>query len=582
MRSTKKSSIKHKLYMSQIALTVIVLISFFAISTTYFIIKTIKTTETNMRYSSDITVSNLVSYIDLMENYVHSASYSTDIATVLSDKDEQTIFDMQGNYTHISQTLNMILMSCNIPVSFTLYPTRGDIVIYDNLKTAPISKINTQAWFENLRINPNKFCYFTETEDDISCFCIVNTLYNPYNLSEPVGYLKISTEISHLIEILQNCVMENEESILLNEKGDVVFSLSGKEYSEEAIPAFSSISPNEPSSIKLDKKSFFASKSTQRGSRYSVIVLQSKDNIYKTIYFMCTILLGILILISMVSFVLVHRISGPIIKTLDELIIAMKMSNLGEFKTIDPRENGNNELDEAVNTYNNMVNSITRLVQYNNSYAETIKKHELSLLQMQIKPHFLYNTLDAIQHFAKENKPDDVVFLIRNLSKFYRISLHNKNDLVRLESEINHIKYYTAIENLKHNNAFTLKIDIPEAFMDYCIPKITLQPIVENAMYHGILEKENPVGTIILTAKDEGDYLYLYVTDDGVGISEDRMKEIFSETTQSVGIVNTDRRLKLFLGSECGITFESKENEYTRVTIKAKGVKLYDKDSDYR
>ena len=227
MRSTKKSSIKHKLYMSQIALTVIVLISFFAISTTYFIIKTIKTTETNMRYSSDITVSNLVSYIDLMENYVHSASYSTDIATVLSDKDEQTIFDMQGNYTHISQTLNMILMSCNIPVSFTLYPTRGDIVIYDNLKTAPISKINTQAWFENLRINPNKFCYFTETEDDISYFCIVNTLYNPYNLSEPVGYLKISTEISHLIEILQNCVMENEESILLNEKGDVVFSLSG-------------------------------------------------------------------------------------------------------------------------------------------------------------------------------------------------------------------------------------------------------------------------------------------------------------------------------------------------------------------
>ncbi|MDO5310740.1 MAG: sensor histidine kinase, partial [Clostridia bacterium] len=336
------------------------------------------------------------------------------------------------------------------------------------------------------------------------------------------------------------------------------------------------------SRFRLSLKSFFASKSTQRGSRYSVMVLQSKDNIYKTIYFMCIILLGILILISAVSFVLAHRISGPIIKTLDELIIAMKMSDLGEFKTIEPRENGSDELDEAVNTYNNMVNSITELVQYNNSYAETIKKHELSLLQMQIKPHFLYNTLDAIQHFAKENKPDDVAYLIRNLSKFYRISLHNKNDLVKLESEINHIKYYTAIENFKHNNAFTLKIDIPEDFMDYCIPKITLQPIIENAMYHGILEKENPVGTIVLTAKNEGDYLYLYITDDGVGISEDKIKEIFSETTQSVGIVNTDSRLKLFLGSECGITFESKEHEYTRVTIKAKGVKLYDKDSDYR
>ena len=568
--------------MSQIALTVVVLISFFAISTTYFIVKTIKTTKVNMQYSSDITVSNLLNYIDLMENYVHSASYSTDIATVLSDKNEQTIFDMQGNYTHVSQTLNMILMSCNIPVSFTLYPTRDDIVIYDNTKTAPISKIDTQAWFENLRINPNKFCYFTETEDNASYFCIVNTLYNPYNLSEPVGYLKISTEISNLIDILQDCVMENDDSILLNEKNEAVFSLSGKEYNEDSMHAFAGISPDEPSTIRLDKESFFASKSTQRGSRYSVIVLQSKDNIYKTVYTMCIILLGILLLISAASFIVAHRISGPIIKTLDELIIAMKMSDLGEFKTIETRENGSDELDEAVNTYNNMVNSITELVQYNNSYAETIKKHELSLLQMQIKPHFLYNTLDAIQHFAKENKPDDVAYLIRNLSKFYRISLHNKNDLVKLESEINHIKYYAAIENFKHNNAFTLKIDIAEEFMDYCIPKITLQPIVENAMYHGILEKENPVGTIELTARNDGDYLYLYVTDDGVGISEEKIKEIFSETAQSVGIVNTDSRLKLFMGSECGITFESKENEYTRAIIKVKGVKLYDKDSDYR
>lgn len=121
---------------------------------------------------------------------------------------------------------------------------------------------------------------------------------------------------------------------------------------------------------------------------------------------------------------------------------------------------------------------------------------------------------------------------------------------------------------------------IADDLMDYCIPKITLQPIVENAMYHGILEKENPVGTIELTAKTEGDYLYLYITDDGAGISEDRIKEVFNGETHSIGIVNTDSRLKVFLGNECGITFESKENEYTRVIIKAKGVKLYDKNSD--
>lgn len=580
MHSNKKTSIKHKLYMSQIALTAVVLILVFAIFTTYFTVKTVNTTKTNMQHSSDISMSNLLNYIDLMENYVLSASYSTDIATVLSEDSNRTIFDMQGNYIRVSQSLNMILMSCNIPVSFTLYPVRDDIVVYDNLKISPISNINTQPWFENMQANPNKFFYYTETEGDNRYFCIVNTLYNSYNLSEAVGYLKISTDISNFAEILQNSVMENDDSIFLNENGDILFSLSGKEYSEDDLRTICDVAPNEPSMIKLDKDGFFASKSTKTNSRYSIVVLQSTDNIYRAIYFMCLILLGILLLISAVSLVAAHRISGPIIKTLDELIIAMKMSDLGEFKMIEPFENASNELDDAVNTYNNMVESITQLVKYNNSYAETIKKHELSLLQMQIKPHFLYNTLDAIQHFAKENKPDDVVYLIRNLSKFYRLSLHNKGDLVKLESEISHIKCYAAIENLKHNNAFTLNIDIADDLMDYCIPKITLQPIIENAMYHGILEKENPVGTIELTAKTEGDYLYLYITDDGIGISEDRIKDIFNGKTHSIGIVNTDSRLKLFLGNECGITFESKENEYTRVIIKAKGVKLYDKNSD--
>ena len=216
MRSNKKTSIKHKLYMSQIALTAVVLISVFAIFITYFTVKTVNTTKTNMQHSSDISVSNLLNYIDLMENYVLSASYSTDIATVLSEDSNRTIFDMQGNYIKISQSLNMILMSCNIPVSFTLYPVRDDIVVYDNLKIAPISNIKTQSWFESLQVNPNKFFYYTETEDDDRYFCIVNTLYNSYNLSEAVGYLKISTDISNFAEILQNSVMENDDSIFLN------------------------------------------------------------------------------------------------------------------------------------------------------------------------------------------------------------------------------------------------------------------------------------------------------------------------------------------------------------------------------
>ena len=197
---------------------------------------------------------------------------------------------------------------------------------------------------------------------------------------------------------------------------------------------------------------------------------------------------------------------------------------------------------------------------------------------MQIKPHFLYNTLDIIQYLAKENKPDDVTYLIKNLSKFYKISLHNKSDFVKIESEIKHISYYTAIENFKHDNSIKLEADIPDEIQNMLIPKITFQPLVENAIKHGILEKDVPEGYIRITADKKDDDVYIYIEDNGVGIEKNKIEDILLQNSYSVGVANTDKRLKLFFGAQYGLSIESEPGKFTRVIVKIRAINADNED----
>lgn len=580
MRLMHNTGIKHKLFMSQISLILVAVLSFFIISVSYFIIKAKDDAKVNIKYASSITVSNIFNGINSMEACVYFASYNTDIASILSKKEELSTFDMWGNYNYVCRSLNLSHVNCQLPVTLTLYPTSDNIVIYDGLYTVSADKIKNTQWYQNSVRNPTKFYYFTETEDDVSKFCIVNTLYNPNNLSEIVGYIKISTDISIFRDIMKSVAMTSEESILLNNNGDIICTLSGKSYSAETAGSFINISSDKLDTLKIGRTEYYAIQSKTEGLRYSTVALQAVSSVYKDIYFMAVFLLIILLFIIVISFVVSYLISRTIIRSLDTLINAMKMSKLGELKTIENHQSSNRELNEAINAYNNMVTNTVNLIEYNNSYLETLKKFEFNFLQMQIKPHFLYNTLNLIQCLAKENKPDDVADLVKNLSKFYRTSLHTKGDFVKIENELEHISYYVAIENVRHDNSIKLDIDISEDIMNFSIPKITLQPLVENSINHGILEKEPPRGTISIKAKKENDDIYIYIKDDGVGIPPDKIENIKKGNTDRIGILNTDKRLKLFFGNEYGLTIEGKENEYTLVIIKIKGVRFYDKNND--
>ena len=231
------------------------------------------------------------------------------------------------------------------------------------------------------------------------------------------------------------------------------------------------------------------------------------------------------------------------------------------------------EIGELVNSYNYMARTINRLMDEQKQTAEELRVAEFRSLQAQINPHFLFNTMEMINQLANQGKTKETNEAITALSRFYKLTLGTKENTQPLADEIEHIEIYTRIQNMRFDDGISLVVDVPDELLEYRIPRLTLQPIVENAILHGILEKPERKGTIVLTGWMEGNDIVLLLSDDGVGIPEDRLPKVLTgELTTGGGsriaVVNTHRRLMAAFGKEYGLSFESTPGQGTEVTIR--------------
>ena len=203
-----------------------------------------------------------------------------------------------------------------------------------------------------------------------------------------------------------------------------------------------------------------------------------------------------------------------------------------------------------------------------------LRKAEFELLQAQINPHFLYNTLDAIVWSAEAGNQKQVVSMVGSLSDFFRSSLNKGKEMVTIREDLQHVRSYLEIQQIRYQDILSYEIDVPETIFDYQIPKITIQPVVENALYHGIKNRRGG-GKIIVTGGDLGEYIQITVKDDGMGIPDDRLKEIREslssdrpEDNTIYGLYNINERIKLSFGDEYGIGIDSTEGVGTIVNIR--------------
>lgn len=238
-----------------------------------------------------------------------------------------------------------------------------------------------------------------------------------------------------------------------------------------------------------------------------------------------------------------------------------------------PDPNVHDEIGELTDSYNHMAAEINSLVEREKQSADELRKTEIRALQAQINPHFLYNTMDMISWMAQTGKQDDVTDAVRALSQFYKLTLSKKDIYTDLLAERDHVRLYLKLQNMRYEDKLHLYDDIPEELRHIRLPKLTLQPIVENAVIHGILEKESGEGNIVLTAWTDEDDVIIMISDDGVGMDKETLDGIISGTTKgnggtNIAVVNTHRRLQMLYGNEYGLTYKSTPGEGTEVQIK--------------
>ena len=232
------------------------------------------------------------------------------------------------------------------------------------------------------------------------------------------------------------------------------------------------------------------------------------------------------------------------------------------------------EISVLTDSFNEMTAEIGTLVDNIKTQEKNLRITESRLMQAQINPHFLYNTLDAIMWLAEEKKTDDVVSMVNSLSEFFRTTLSKGKDYITVKEEESHVESYLEIQRFRYQDIMDYEINIDEELYPYMIPKLTLQPLVENALYHGIKNKRGK-GIIKIRGWKEGKRIFLEVSDNGIGMSEEALNKlrrsmygINGEVDESgFGLVNVNQRLQYYYGEEYGVYFESEENKGTEATV---------------
>ncbi|WP_339191496.1 sensor histidine kinase [Paenibacillus sp. FSL R5-0490] len=239
------------------------------------------------------------------------------------------------------------------------------------------------------------------------------------------------------------------------------------------------------------------------------------------------------------------------------------------------------EIGMLGNSYNRMLVQIRQLISLNELRERQKRDAEMRSLQEHIKPHFLYNTLDTIHWMARKEGAEDVSGMVGALSRLFRIGLSKGQDYIPLHSEIEHMTSYLQIQQTRYRDRLQYTLNIPEELRDLFVLKLLLQPLIENAIYHGIKGRRGP-GHIRVEARLEHNRLLLTVQDNGAGMSNERLAEMQQlleaplasleasspgTTGKSYGMLNVQARLRLSFGDEYGIVLESQEGEGTSVTI---------------
>lgn len=321
--------------------------------------------------------------------------------------------------------------------------------------------------------------------------------------------------------------------------------------------------------FRIDGKRYLVTASVIPTLDWLMIGLTPVNELTKAGKAMTQIIYVVGIIAALISTFFSLRVSRSVTKPLIYLTDTMKKFGKGDLFVRVPVLY-EDEIGILSEEFNKMSEQIRQLVDQVYREQRAKKKSELAALQAQINPHFLYNTLNSVSSLIKMNCPDEAFIMIQAIGTFYRTSLSDGKTLIPLEQEITNIENYIKIQKVRYGNKIEYEIDIENEILQEWIVKLTLQPLVENSIYHGIKEMRGK-GIIRIKGWKEKNKVFIQVSDNGLGIPEEKLEELFSkdyrEKGSAFGLFNIQQRLQIYFGKEYGLTVESKLSQGTKATV---------------
>jgi len=397
------------------------------------------------------------------------------------------------------------------------------------------------------------------------------------NKSEKIGFVAAAISLKKLTEITDNLSFYNGKSLIIDDTGTIYTHIDENMSDSliqdiiDHIPENSDITLTSENMSENNKNYLAFYAPIPNSPNWYLCTSVNKSELYKDIRILNESLIGTWILLLFVAIIVSSFVSNIATKRIAVLSYAMKDVRKGRLETkITLR--GNDELSNLADDFNSMVVDIKELMNQVYEQQKEKRQRELQVLQSQINPHFLYNTLDTLHWKALEYGAVEMSDLIMSLSSFFRISLSKGKEFISLDKELEHVKSYLSIQQYRYSDILNYKIYCdPELYSCY-LPKVLIQPLVENAIYHGIKPRLKK-GNISINIFEEHYDLNIIVADDGVGIPEEKLKQINNNlkehlTSNNYGLYNVSQRICLHYGNNYGLSIESKENEGTSIIVK--------------
>ena len=571
MKGLKKMKIKTKIW--GLFLACILLSSVISIGTVVY-----SNQKSNLKHIGEMTTQTLHaidSNLELMIDHVNQDTYAVFWSKMFQDTLEEV---SKGNLTVKTRTelqdcLTNIMLAGDYISSIVFYDNIGNSFMCNREEVVLKKDISVEDayWYEKAIKEDGDWIFETNGGG------VVSYKSKNRNILSMIRVIKKKTDYSKLgilmVNIDEKTIREIFDSVggnlhsnfyvLMNDT--LIFGPEKKENYDVSKNIIGSLKENETKIVRNGKNPMVYKKITSMIDGWTIAIETPLSSFSRSISYSDTIIvllvnIGMLIL----CWLFISRtVSRPIQKMEEQMMYSKAIP-----ENMEVDEECEDEITNLKRTYNNLLNSIRELLERTKEEEKIIRKNELDLILEQINPHFLYNTLDTMGSIAQMQNCRQVEALCQSLSNIFRYSLDMKHPLSTIAKEMTHLKNYIYVMDVRMQDHVNYVFDIADEVLKAEIPRLSIQPLVENALNHG-LRNSRREKCICIRAKAIGEEMEITVEDNGVGMPEEKVKSLLeTESVRSIGIYNIHMRMKMLYGKEYGIKISSKEGEGTCVTLK--------------